>query len=453
MSLFQIAWRNFCYRSLSSALTTLSLALGVGLVVLVLSIYGLITEAFVRNASVGCNLVVGPPGSDLQLVLNSVYYLSQPVENLDYEYYMEFLDQPTRADLLARYGGDPTLGDRAGRFSSAIAGGFAIPLALGDYLGEFRLVGTTPQFFEELKHGPDVDQPFTFREGRALQTLSPEHGFHEAVLGSRVAKAQGLSVGDTFSPVHGDPDGVGHDEEFMVVGILDPTGTPNDRAAFVNLEGFYLMDKHAQPISEQEQATMLAATATYEGDQPLPIPAREVTSILIRTGSMLFGATLPNAINESKQARAAAPIGEINKLMANIVGPLLTALLGITLITCVVAAVGVLVAIYNSMNDRRRDIAVMRALGARRDTVTMIILSESLIIAVVGGVCGWLVAHLAIWGASGYIEDNTGISVHMFTMSTYELYILPLVIALALLAGFLPASSAYRTDVGSNLAA
>ena len=453
MSLFQIAWRNFCYRSLSSALTTLSLALGVGLVVLVLSIYGLITEAFVRNASVGCNLVVGPPGSDLQLVLNSVYYLSQPVENLDYEYYMEFLDQPTRADLLARYGGDPSLGDRPGKFSGAIAGGFAIPLALGDFLGEFRLVGTTPEFFEKLKHGPDVDQPFTFREGRALQTLSPEHGFYEAVLGSRVAPVQGLAVGDSFSPVHGDPDGVGHDQEFTVVGILDPTGTPNDRAAFVNLEGFYLMDKHAQSVSEEEQATMLAPTVTYDGVQPLPIPAREVTSILVRTGSMLFGATLPNAINESKQARAAAPIGEINKLMTFIVGPLLTALLVITLITCVVAAVGVLVAIYNSMNDRRRDIAIMRALGARRDTVTMIILSESLIIAVVGGVCGWLVAHFAIWSASGYIEDNTGVSVSMFTMSTYELYILPLVLVLALLAGFLPAFSAYRTDVGSNLSA
>ncbi len=453
MSLLQIAWRNFCYRSLSSALTTLSLALGVGLVVLVLSIYGLITEAFVRNASVGCNLVVGPPGSDLQLVLNSVYYLSQPVENLDFEYYMEFLDQPTRADLVSRYGGDPTLGDRAGKFAGTVAGGFAIPLALGDYLGDFRLVGTTPEFFEKLKHGPDVDQPFTFREGRALQTRSTENGFYEAVLGSRVAKAESLAVGDSFSPVHGDPDGVGHDQQFTVVGVLDPTGTPNDRAAFVNLEGFYLMDKHAQPISGDEQTTMVPPTVQYDGDQPLAIPAREVTSILVRTGSMLFGATLPNVINESKQARAAAPIGEINKLMTFIVGPMLTALLVITLITCVVAAVGVLVAIYNSMNDRRRDIAVMRALGARRDTVTMIILCESLIIAMIGGICGWLIAHFAIWCASGYIEDNTGVQIGMLTTSTYELYILPLVVVLALLAGFLPAYSAYRTDVGSNLAA
>ena len=172
--------------------------------------------------------------------------------------------QPTRADRRSLRG-DPALGGRAGKFSSAIAGGFAIPLALGDYLGEFRLVGTTPEFFEKLKHGPDVDQPFTFREGRALQSLSTQYGFYEAVLGSRVAKAEGLNVGDLFSPVHGDPDGVGHDQKFTVVGVLDPTGTPNDSAAFVNLEGFYLMDKHAQPVSDEEQAAMAQPTVTYEG--------------------------------------------------------------------------------------------------------------------------------------------------------------------------------------------
>jgi putative ABC transport system permease protein len=139
--------------------------------------------------------------------------------------------------------------------------------------------------------------------------------------------------------------------------------------------------------------------------------------------------------------------------MQAIVGPLLKALMVITLLTCIVAAVGVLVAIYNSMNDRRKDIAVMRALGARRGTVTSIILIESLIIALIGGLLGWLSAHAAIWIASGYIEEQTGIQVGFFSTSTYELAVLPLVIALALLAGLLPALSAYRTDVGSNLSA
>lgn len=487
MSLLRIAWRNFCHRSLSSGLTTFSLALGVGLVVLVLAVYGIISEAFVRNASVGYNLVVGPKGSALQLTLNSVYYLSQPIENLPYTEYMEFWTQEERAAAVARLGGDPELGERPGKYAAYVAGGFTIPLALGDYYGEFRVVGTTPDFFEKLRHGPDVDQEFTFRSGRAFQEFHEEHGFFEAVLGSRVAKEMGVGVGEVIYPTHGDPDGKGHAESFTVVGVLDPTGTPNDRAAFVNLEGFYLMEGHAKPLDAEQRERLAEALAARddavtpggEGDhddavghehadghadghghfdghghdhpRPLTIPEREVTSILVRNGTLMFAPVMQKAINEGVQAQAAAPIGEINKLMSLIVQPLLQALMAITLITCVVAAVGVLVAIYNSMNDRRRDIAVMRALGARRTTVTSIILGESLIIAFVGGLIGWFLAHLAIFAASGFIESQTGVRVGLFTTSTYELAVLPLVVALALLAGLLPALAAYRTDVGSNL--
>lgn len=473
MSLIRIAWRNFCYRALSSILTTFSLALGVGLVVLVLAIYGIVSEAFVRNASVGYNLVVGPKGSALQLTLNSVFYLSQPIENLSYTEYMEFLSQEERAEMVSRYGGDPALAERAGKYAAYVAGGFAIPLALGDYYGEFRVVGTTPEFFEKLRHGPDVDQEFTFSEGRAFRQKTEEHGYFEAVLGSRVARQMGVDVGDEIYPAHGDPEGKGHAEGFTVVGVLDPTGTPNDRAAFVNLEGFYLMEGHANPIDEET----LAKAAEAKGEPPAPdgseseasgsvesgedteagrrepltIPEREVTSILIRNGNMMFAPVMQNAIKEGDRAQAAAPIGEINKLMSYIVGPLLQALMGITLITCVVAAVGVLVSIYNSMNDRRRDIAVMRALGARRGTVTSIILGESLIIAAIGGVLGWFLAHAAIYASGGYIERQTGVSVGLFTTSDYELWVLPLVVILALVAGLLPALTAYRTDVGSNL--
>ena len=137
--------------------------------------------------------------------------------------------------------------------------------------------------------------------------------------------------------------------------------------------------------------------------------------------------------------------------MGLIVGPLKNAMLIITLITCIVAAVGILVAIYNSMNDRRRDIAVMRALGARRTTVTNIIIFESLLVAGIGAVVGWVLAHAAIAAYSGTIEDQTGVQVGFLTTTGNEIWILPLVVLLALIAALLPAWSAYRTDVGSNL--
>lgn len=454
MWLLRIAWRNFCYRSLSSVLTTVSLALGVALVVMVLAITGIVTETFSNNAQVGYNLVVGPKGSSLQLTLNSVYYLSQPIENLPYTEYMEFFDADTRAEMVRKYGGDPALGESPGKYAGFIAGGYAIPLALGDYLGEFRVVGTTPDFFANLRHGPTLEDPFEFREGRALRSHSEEYGYYEAVLGSRVAKFMNLSVGDQFSSTHGNPDGDGHGKKFTVVGVLAPTGTPNDRAAFVNLEGFYLQENHAKPLTGDETIVPpTEAPSDSDGVMPLTIPEREVTSILVRTGMPMLGVVLENQVNESLRSQAAAPVGEIARLMDAVIGPLLTALLVITLITCVVAAVGVLVAIYNSMNDRRRDIAVMRALGARRDTVTGVILLESLLIAVIGALSGWFLAHAAIWIFSGEIEDRTGVQVGILTTSVYEWYIFPLVIILAALAGILPAASAYRTDVGSNLSA
>ena len=167
----------------------------------------------------------------------------------------------------------------------------------------------------------------------------------------------------------------------------------------------------------------------------------------------MFAPGMQNAINESIRSQAAAPVGEISKLMDLIVGPLKNALLIITLITCAVAAVGILVSIYNSMNDRRRDIAVMRALGARRSTVTAIIIYESMLVAIIGAAIGWILAHAAIAVYSGRIEDQTGVQVGFFTTSGNEIAILPLVLILALIAALLPAWSAYRTDVGSNLSA
>jgi len=454
MWLLRIAWRNFCYRSLSSILTTLSLALGVALVVMVLAVFGIVQEAFSRNAQVGYNLVVGPKGSALQLTLNSVYYLSQPIENLPYTEYMEFFDAQQRAQMVRRYGGDPALGETDGKYAAFVFGGYAIPLALGDYLGEYRVVGTTPEFFEKLRHGPTLEEPFEFRQGRAFESHSEEHGYFEAVLGFRVAQQMKLNVGDQFSSTHGDPEGKGHGKKFTVVGVLEPTGTPNDRAAFVNLEGFYLLENHAKPLTGEETIVEPSeAPEDPEGFEPLPIPQREVTSILVRNGNPMLGPAMQNKVNESVRAQAAAPVGEISKLMDAIIGPMLAALLVITLITCIVAAVGVLVAIYNSMNDRRRDIAVMRALGARRETVTGVIMLESLLIAGIGAAAGWFLAHAAIWLFSQQIENRTGVQVGILTTSSYEGYIFPLVLILALLAGFLPAWSAYRTDVGSNLSA
>src|SRR6185437_11993494 len=198
--------------------------LGVALVVAVLVIYGVVDASFRRSAA-GYDLIVGATkGGRLQIVLNTVYHLSAPVENIPYSYYKEF----TRDE------------HHKGKFADYVQ--TAIPYCLGDSYEEFRVVGTTPQMFEAFEYVPG--KKYEFSAGRNFEH---DH-FFEGVIGSIVANKTGLKLGDEFQPAHGvenDEQGHKHDA-FKVVGILKPTGTPNDRALFVNMEGFYLLRGHAK---------------------------------------------------------------------------------------------------------------------------------------------------------------------------------------------------------------
>lgn len=465
MSLFTIAIRNIQQRGLASFLTMLSMALGVAMVVLVLSISWLVTESFDRNSNVGYNLIVGCKGGSLQLALNSVFYLSKPIETIPYEVYLDLIPgKEGRKNEIQRIGGRVADPGRTGEFSMFTSdGGFAIPICMGDYFGPFRVVGTTPEFLEKLRHGRTADQEYTFTQGRNFVDYSKENGFFEAVLGSQVARTMNKNVGDILKTTHGDPDGEGHGTEFKVVGILDPTGTPNDRAAFINIEGFYLMDAdegqqgpHARvaPDITNPDEKKVYVERSIGLDQParMPLEKRDVSAVLVKTSSGIYAINMTWTINK-RNTQAVSPIDEIGKLLETFVTPFRGVLLILTVLICVVSAISILVSIYNSMNERKRDIAVMRALGARRDIILYIVLLESILIAFSGGLMGWLLGHFSGLLASGKIEEHTGLQVGMFnTISSQELIIIPGLIVLAVLAGIVPAMAAYRTDVSKNLA-
>ncbi|MES1213236.1 MAG: ABC transporter permease, partial [Singulisphaera sp.] len=246
MSLWKIAWRSIQQRALASSLTALSMALGVSLVVAVLVAQGVISDSFTRGAG-GYHLVVGKKGSQLQLVLNTVYHLQDPIENLPYTFYKEFI----------------TTADHKGKFAPFVQ--VAIPYCLGDNYEGFRVVGTVPELFEKLEYAGG--KKYEFQPGG--RNFEQEH-FFEAVIGASVAKKTGLKVGDEFQPTHGlsgEGDGHKHDA-FHVVGILKPTGTANDRALFINMEGFYLLDKHAKPVEEGATAHADHDAAHAHEDEP-----------------------------------------------------------------------------------------------------------------------------------------------------------------------------------------
>jgi len=511
MSLWKIAWRSIQQRALASSLTGLSMALGVMLVVAVLVIHGVINRSFLNNEGLGYNLVVGAKGGRLDLVLNSVYYLARPVENIPYSYYQEFTE---------------------GRFKPMVAK--AIPLCLGDMYKEFRVIGTTPGFLNDLDYGGNK---YEFAQGRNFE----QEEFYGAVAGAAVARETGLKVGDEFQPAHGAaPDAQKHDP-FKVVGVLKPTGTPNDRAVFINMEGFYLIPEHVKPLDDEDApakkpepvkeapaaATDAAAPATivppatdaapgsestappaenestsaveaktepaqaidvdnendarrlfdpktaaelgetpaarddhdHEHHEPLPVEQREVTAILVLTASIagappeLLAPGLIKKINKDNVAQAVLPIREMSTLFATFVDPLRIILLALTVLIVIVSGIGILVSIYNSMNERQHEIAVMRALGAGRRTVMFIVLLESILLSLAGGLAGWVVGHALIAGLNPWIVGQTGVSVGFLQFVGYELVIIPGLIVLAALVGYLPALAAYRTDVAKALSA
>lgn len=508
MSLWKIAWRSIEQRALASSLTGVSMALGVFLVVIVLVIHSVV-DRFFRQSSQGYDMIIGATkGGRIQLVLNTVYHLSQPVENLPYSYYKEFLKD----------------GPRPGKYASLVD--VAVPVCLGDSYDQFRVVGTTPGMFEVWA----PYQKYEFAEGRNFE----QENFFEGVIGSVVASETGLKVGDEFQPTHGIEAEGGHKHDaFKVVGILKPSGTPNDRALFINMEGFYLLSNHAkEPDTEAEghpERTRQeaedhedhdahhdeemheahdehaadhedhahdhdagqhgAAEETNHDDEhgsdhhddaehgheehgvadhdhehghdhehehaPLPESQREVTAILVRTSptNIMASMELVKKINKGNEAQAVLPAREIQTILDTFVGNMRLLLLTLTVLIVIVAGIGIMVSIYNSMSDRRRDIAVMRSLGARRSTVLNIILLESILLSVGGGAAGWLLAHGLIAAASPMVLAKTGFAVGAVPFSIEEAALLPGLVVLASLVGYLPAWTAYRTDVAKALSA
>jgi putative ABC transport system permease protein len=433
VTLFGIAWRNIRQRLLTSGLTALSLALGVALVVATLVTAGIVKQAFNSGAGLGYNMIVGAKGSPLQLVLNSVYLISRPIENISWEFYEQFLPADRRRD------------GQAGTFAGSVK--TAVPICMGDYFRGYRVVGTNAASFDTLAFGNG--QPFVFAEGKNFR----DDDFFGGVLGAEVARTLGLKAGDAFSPTHGADDGLVHDP-FVVRGVLARTDTPVDRGVYVNMEGFYLQEGHAKPVEGAEPPPKPNTGDTASGNpEPLPPEQREVTAILIETASLpglppeLMAMGLKQAVNEGREGQAAEPIREIRQLLDLFVRPLELLLLLVTALVVVVSAIGILVSMVGSAPERSRDVAVMRALGARRGHVLATVLIEAILLAVGGGLAGWALGHAVVAAVGPLITTGAGVTAGFFSFSPAELLLVPFLIALAILAALLPAVSAYRTDV------
>jgi putative ABC transport system permease protein len=187
---------------------------------------------------------------------------------------------------------------------------------------------------------------------------------------------------------------------------------------------------------------------------PLPMDERKITSILVLCNSPFGPQVLENFIDKANDpiAQTVAPASEIQSMMNSFVGPVRLILLVLTVLIVIVAGISILVSIYNSMSERSHDIAVMRALGASRGAVMAIILVESILLALGGGLIGILLGHGLIGLVSPYVVGRTGVTLNWLAFDWQELVLIPGLVLLASLVGFLPAVAAYRTDVAKSLA-
>ena len=489
MNLLQLVLKQMRQRALSTWLTMLSIVLGVALAVAVFTLYREGDTLFAQR-NFGYEIIIGPPkGSPLQLVLNTIYQLDVSPGLIPYSVYED----------VAR-----------SRFNVRIA----VPYAVGDSYKEYRLIGTTARLFnadeegrplayvrflknygehkeddttsmlEELaepllkdgtvRHEPD--NYFNYRQ-KAKYELASGRWFgnnrFQAVIGSEIAQRGALTLGSKFKATHGlpspgaEPDE--HNQEWEVVGVLKPTHTAADRVIFIPLISFYAIDEHEDELESQaRQKAGLPPVVKDEHDHEdrfdlnpdgtihLKLPKKDwvVSAILVKTRGFPQAMNLmhkykvidPNAI-------AVNPAEEMRKFFTTFFRPSTLILLLISVLVIIVAAVGILVAIYNSVAARMREIAILRALGATRRRILAIICLEAALVGLIGAAVGLILGHAIAAGGSVYLSRLLGQGIPWHHIDPLEVYGLLGVVALAVLAGLVPALKAYRTPVATNLVA
>jgi putative ABC transport system permease protein len=363
--------------------------------------------------------------------------------------------------------------DLKDRYSSVIEA--TVPMCMGHDYKSYPAIATTQDYFEKLTYKDGVK--FEFEQGRNIK----DENFYEAVIGSKAAFWLNLNLGDEVKPIASSEAKEKNAEEahrnYKIVGILKPTGTANDRAIFMNIEGFWRCPAHdAQPAkaAETEKKADSETSEKYESDHADHDHShevkREISAIIVRTKiesddpqiiqlASKITQQMANDVNAGRigkfgnLAQAVSPASVLTQLLETMVGKIQMILLILAILVVIEAGIGIMVSMYNSMSDRKHDIAIMRALGASRFTVMSIILLESILLALGGGLFGLAVGHGIVAAISTTVAESSGVFISGLDFRPVELVLIPALIVLATLVGYLPAMYAYKTDVAKSLMA
>lgn len=406
-----IVTRSMRQHRLSTAITVLAVSLASGLVMAVLAIHSATSRAF-GGMDHGYDAILGPPGSQSELVLNTLFHLDASPGNIPWSLY-----EKVKAD--------PGI-ERA------------VPYAVGDNYRGYRIVGTT---LEALDGKSFVGPGERFDPTR-----------RQAVVGATVAREAGLVRGSTFLPSHGltysERNPRQHAERYAVSGVLEPTGTPDDRVIFIPIEGVYRMGGH-----ELRGGGTAVDSEEFRGVE-IPDDQKEVSAVLLRfkRGGVSPGLRLNRVFNVfDPRVSMAWPIAQV---MADLYQKLFWAIEVLRTLAGIVIAVagaGLMASLYNTMNERRHEIGILRALGARRATVFGAVVGEAVAIAALGATLGFGVFAGIVWRVSGSLLRSTGVVLDVGELGAGMLWVPLGTLALGAVSGLLPAFKAYTTDTSRTL--
>lgn len=398
MNLFRISWRNLTDKPLSSFLSGLLMTFGITIISLLLLLNQQLDDQFRRNIR-GIDMVIGAKGSPLQLILSSIYQIDTPTGNIP----LDEVTQLTRNPMIKT----------------------AIPLSMGDNYRSFRIVGTNQNYLDHF--GATVAQGVMFR-----QPL-------EAVIGPRVAEAARLKPGDTFAGAHGlDAEGDSHaDTKYRVVGILKATNTVTDQLILTPVASIWAIHDHHE-------------TGAGPDEDTAETEPREITSMLVKFRNPM-GMMLARSINQTSSVQAALPNIEINRLFS-LLGVGVDTLQKLAIAIMLIAGISVFVSLYNSLKERRYEMALMLSMGATRVQLFGLLLLEGLVLASIGFVLGITLSRVGLWFFSSSVSADYHYDLAAFGILTDEWILLGVAVLIGLLAAALPALGIYRMNISRTLA-
>ncbi len=396
--LFKISWKNILDKKLNSFLCILLMTLGIAMISLLMLLGKQLQDKFAKNIS-GIDLVVGAKGSPLQLILSSVYQIDNPTGNV-------YLDD------VAAIAQNPLVKEM-------------IPLSMGDNYQGFRIVGTNKKYFEHFKA--------KIASGKMFK------GNLEVVLGASTAQNANLKVGDTFASSHGlDSEGEKHAENnYKVVGVLEYNNSVVDNLILTSLNSVWNIHEHKDEHHEEE-----VADSTIK---------REITSAIIKFRSPMGMMTMPRNINQNSKLQAAVPAIEVNRLF-ELLGIGIEGLQFLAAVIMLISGISVFVSLYNSLKERKYEMALMLSMGASRTRLFLMLLLEGIILSLLGFIAGIALSRIGIYLISNALSKKFHFDVSQFSLQTGEIYLFVGALLVGILAAAIPSIGIYRINISKTLA-